>query len=62
MGETVVASSAPAVTQGPSGEHIISLPLREAREMFERPAHPYTEALLKSVPDVSKPVDRLPSI
>ena len=31
-----VSSSAPAVTQGPSGEHIISLPLREAREMFER--------------------------
>ena len=33
-----------------------------ARETFERPAHPYTEALLKSVPDLSKPVDRLPSI
>jgi two-component system nitrogen regulation response regulator NtrX len=31
-----VSSSAPAVTQGPSGEHIIALPLREAREMFER--------------------------
>ncbi len=31
-----ISSSAPAVTQGPSGEHIISLPLREAREMFER--------------------------
>jgi oligopeptide/dipeptide ABC transporter ATP-binding protein len=33
-----------------------------AREMFEQPAHPYTEALLKSVPDLSRPVDRLPSI
>jgi len=33
-----------------------------ARAIFERPAHPYTEALLKSIPDVSKPTDRLPSI
>jgi oligopeptide/dipeptide ABC transporter ATP-binding protein len=33
-----------------------------ARDTFERPAHPYTEALLKSVPDLSKPVNRLPSI
>ena len=33
-----------------------------ARDTFERPAHPYTEALLKSVPDLSKPVSRLPSI
>jgi oligopeptide/dipeptide ABC transporter ATP-binding protein len=33
-----------------------------AREMFEQPAHPYTEALLKSVPDLSRPIDRLPSI
>ncbi len=31
-----VVASAPAVTQGASGEQIISLPLREAREMFER--------------------------
>jgi oligopeptide/dipeptide ABC transporter ATP-binding protein len=33
-----------------------------ARDLFENPKHPYTEALLKSVPDVYKPVDRLPSI
>jgi oligopeptide/dipeptide ABC transporter ATP-binding protein len=33
-----------------------------ARELFEKPAHPYTEALLKSVPDLTKPADRLPSI
>ena len=33
-----------------------------ARDTFERPAHPYTEALLKSVPDLTKPVSRLPSI
>jgi oligopeptide/dipeptide ABC transporter ATP-binding protein len=33
-----------------------------ARDTFERPAHPYTEALLKSVPDLSKPVNRLQSI
>jgi len=33
-----------------------------ARELFEQPAHPYTEALLKSVPDLHKPADRLPSI
>jgi len=33
-----------------------------ARTIFEQPAHPYTEALLKSVPDLTKAVDRLPSI
>jgi oligopeptide/dipeptide ABC transporter ATP-binding protein len=33
-----------------------------ARELFEKPAHPYTEALLKSVPDLTKPADRLLSI
>jgi two-component system nitrogen regulation response regulator NtrX len=31
-----VSSSAPAVTQGAGSEVIISLPLREARELFER--------------------------
>ncbi len=31
-----VSASAPAITNGPGGEHIISLPLREARELFER--------------------------
>lgn len=31
-----VGGSAPAVTRGPGSEHIISLPLREARELFER--------------------------
>lgn len=31
-----VCSATPAVTQGPAGENIIALPLREAREMFER--------------------------
>jgi oligopeptide/dipeptide ABC transporter ATP-binding protein len=33
-----------------------------ARELFENPKHPYTEALLKSVPDLHKPTERLPSI
>jgi oligopeptide/dipeptide ABC transporter ATP-binding protein len=32
------------------------------KELFENPMHPYTEALLKSVPDLDKPVARLPSI
>ncbi|MFO1187657.1 MAG: sigma-54 dependent transcriptional regulator [Alphaproteobacteria bacterium] len=31
-----VGGSTPAVTRGPGSEHIISLPLREARELFER--------------------------
>ncbi len=31
-----VGGSAPAVSRGPGSEHIISLPLREARELFER--------------------------
>jgi two-component system nitrogen regulation response regulator NtrX len=31
-----VGASAPTVAQGPGSERIISLPLREAREMFER--------------------------
>jgi oligopeptide/dipeptide ABC transporter ATP-binding protein len=33
-----------------------------ARELFEATAHPYTEALLKSVPDLKNPATRLPSI
>jgi oligopeptide/dipeptide ABC transporter ATP-binding protein len=32
------------------------------RELFERPAHPYTEALLRSVPRLDEDVDRLYSI
>ena len=32
------------------------------RELFERPAHPYTEALLRSVPQLDEDVDRLYSI
>jgi oligopeptide/dipeptide ABC transporter ATP-binding protein len=31
-------------------------------ELFDRPAHPYTEALLRSVPDVTTPTRRLASI
>ena len=30
--------------------------------LFDNPAHPYTEALLKSVPDLDEAVDTLPSI
>jgi oligopeptide/dipeptide ABC transporter ATP-binding protein len=33
-----------------------------ARDLIEQPAHPYTEALLRSVPDLHKPAERLPSI
>jgi oligopeptide/dipeptide ABC transporter ATP-binding protein len=32
------------------------------RELFEHPAHPYTQALLRSVPDVRESVERLPAI
>jgi len=32
------------------------------RELFERPAHPYTEALLRSVPRLDEDIDRLYSI
>ena len=32
------------------------------RELFERPGHPYTEALLRSVPDLDADVERLYSI
>ena len=31
-------------------------------DMFDYPAHPYTEALLQSVPDLDTDVDMLPSI
>lgn len=31
-------------------------------ELFDNPSHPYTEALLKSVPDLDEDVDFLPSI
>ena len=34
----------------------------EVEPLFDNPAHPYTEALLKSVPDLDLDVDLLPSI
>ena len=34
----------------------------DVEDMFDRPAHPYTEALLQSVPDLDTDVDMLPSI
>ncbi|MEC9309024.1 MAG: ABC transporter ATP-binding protein [Chloroflexota bacterium] len=34
----------------------------EVEQLFDNPAHPYTEALLKSVPDLDIDVDTLPSI
>jgi oligopeptide/dipeptide ABC transporter ATP-binding protein len=34
----------------------------DVEDMFDRPAHPYTEALLQSVPDLDADVDMLPSI
>ena len=36
--------------------------LSETKELFANPAHPYTEALVNSVPDVDERVDRLTSI
>lgn len=36
--------------------------MAETKALFERPAHPYTEALLKSVPRMEEKVDRLYSI
>jgi oligopeptide/dipeptide ABC transporter ATP-binding protein len=36
--------------------------LSPVTELFERPAHPYTEALLRSVPKLDEDVDRLYSI
>ena len=36
--------------------------LAETRQLFSNPAHPYTEALVNSVPDVDERVDRLTSI
>ena len=34
----------------------------DVMELFDSPAHPYTEALLQSVPDLDMAVDLLPSI
>ena len=34
----------------------------DVAELFDNPSHPYTEALLKSVPNVNEDVDILPSI
>ena len=34
----------------------------EVAELFDNPSHPYTEALLKSVPNVNEDLDILPSI
>ena len=34
----------------------------DVEDMFDHPAHPYTEALLQSVPDLDTDVDTLPSI
>ena len=36
--------------------------LAKVDDLFERPAHPYTEALLRSVPDLDADVERLYSI
>lgn len=36
--------------------------IAKVKELFDHPAHPYTQALMKSVPQVEKKVDRLASI
>jgi peptide/nickel transport system ATP-binding protein len=36
--------------------------LAETREVFRRPLHPYTKLLMKAIPNVAKPVDRLESM
>jgi oligopeptide transport system ATP-binding protein len=33
-----------------------------AREVYARPAHPYTAALLRSIPDINVREERLPAI
>ena len=34
----------------------------DVEQLFDNPSHPYTEALLQSVPDLDTDVDLLPSI
>lgn len=36
--------------------------LAETREIFRRPLHPYTQLLMKAIPNVAKPVERLESM
>jgi len=36
--------------------------LAETREVFMRPLHPYTKLLMKAIPNVARPVERLESI
>ena len=36
--------------------------LTETREIFRRPLHPYTQLLMKAIPNVAKPVEKLESI
>jgi oligopeptide/dipeptide ABC transporter ATP-binding protein len=42
-----------------AGRHVESGPVRE---IFNNPSHPYTQALLKSVPSMDEDIDRLYSI
>jgi oligopeptide/dipeptide ABC transporter ATP-binding protein len=36
--------------------------LAETREIFKRPLHPYTQLLMKAIPNVTRPVEKLESI
>jgi peptide/nickel transport system ATP-binding protein len=36
--------------------------LAETREIFKRPLHPYTQLLMKAIPNITKPVEKLASI
>jgi oligopeptide/dipeptide ABC transporter ATP-binding protein len=55
----VVARICDRVTVMYAGKVVESAP---AAELFARPAHPYTEALLRAVPDVRSATERLASI
>ena len=55
----IVAKMCDRVVVMYAGRHVESGPVRE---IFNRPSHPYTQALLRSVPSMDEDVERLASI